>query len=180
MINVVVGSESKQKNGAVREACNQLNINAVVNGFKANSGQNEQPVGFREIYEGARNRVLDVARTTQRLYIEGQYPQQNPVWIGIESGIIHDGIFTLSLDIAVIVVLLPDHREIVATSQGIELPREFVIEALKRGFRRTTIASVISEKLLCDKNDPHSFLTNGMTSRQQLLTEALVSALKQI
>jgi non-canonical (house-cleaning) NTP pyrophosphatase len=175
-MNIVVGSESEHKLQAVREACEALGIRGKIFGVKTSSGVNEQPSSLAEIYHGARQRGHIVYNNRQTFC-----DPKDTISIGIESGIIDVGMLRLSFDIAMIAVILPD-REIVTTSQGIVFPKEFVEAALMKseGFVTTTVGSIISEKLGGDPTDPHSTLTKGKITRKQLLTEALISALKQL
>jgi non-canonical (house-cleaning) NTP pyrophosphatase len=165
-MKITLGSMSTHKLNAVRQACQELGLDAVVLGVKTQSGQNEQPVGFDETFGGALNRATSAM-------------SQNPdsIAIGIESGIFHFGV---TLDIAVIVVLTPDDRRIVTTSEGIEFPEEFVRIAEERGFETTTVGSVITERLGGDPTDPHSVLTKGKVTRTKTLVDALKTALHQL
>ena len=101
-MNIVVGSTSVHKLEALREACKQLGwCDVEVVGVKATSGVNEHPYGFQETYVGALNRACDAKKQTA-----------GDVYIGIESGVICvDGTKSVFIDLAVIVVLLPDGRQ---------------------------------------------------------------------
>jgi len=170
-INIALGSTSQHKIEAVKQACQQLGLMASVVGVKAASGQNEQPVGLNETYQGALSRAQG-AKT------------QNPeaIAIGIESGIFitENKENPLTIDFAVIVVLTPDNRCIVATTPGVVFPEDCVAIAKERGFATATTGSVIAEKLGGDPTDPHSTLTNGVVSRTQTLVAGLIIALSQI
>ena len=169
-MNIILGSTSVHKLTAVREACENLGIQAFVHGVKTSSGQNEQPVGFAETFEGALTR----AKSAQT-----QCP--NIVAIGIESGVFH---FVsnrpITMDIAIIVILTKDGRQIIMSSSGIEFPEECVKIAEDRGFKTTTVGSVIAERFGGDPTDPYSILTNGKVTRLAVLMEALMLAIKQI
>lgn len=170
-IKIVLGSTSQHKIEAVEQACQQLGLIASVVGVKAASGQNEQPVGLSETFEGALSRAQGAKA-------------QNPdaVAIGIEGGIFrtNNEQLPLTIDLAVIVVLTPDNRRIVATTPGVVFPEDCVAIAKERGFATTTAGSVIAEKLGGDPTDPHSTLTKGAVSRAQTLVAGLVVALSQI
>lgn len=171
-IRVVLGSTSPHKLNAVRNACERLGIRASVSGVETSSGQNEQPVGFEETFNGALIRTLSA-----------RVQDTGAVSIGIESGIFRlrfDGRSFVFIDAAVIVLITSNNRQIVTTSAGIVFPEEFVEVAEMRGFESTTVGSVIAEKLGGDPADPHSTLTNGRVSRKMILTDALVVALGQI
>lgn len=169
-INVVVGSISSHKLDAVRKACERLGMKASVSGVKTSSGQNEQPIGFEKTFAGALTRAESARKQ-----------DADAVAVGIESGIfVFSGAETFFVDTAVIVVITLDNRQIVTTSAGIVLPKECVKIAESRGFKLTTVGSVIAEKFGGDPADPHSILTNGKVSRTMILTDPLVTALGQI
>lgn len=169
-INIVLGSTSAYKLNAVRKACERLGMNASVSGVETSSGQNAQPFGFEETFRGARARAI-YARTQNA----------DAIAVGIESGIFR---FCRQkgtpFDIAVIVLLTLDNRQIVTTSAGIEFPEECVKIAESRGFELTTVGSIIAEKFGGDPADPHSMLTKGRVSREMILTDAIVMAIGQI
>lgn len=171
-IKVVLGSTNAYKLDAVRKACERLGMKASVSGVKTSSGQNAQPVGFEETFNGALTR----ARLAMR--------DVDMIPIGIENGIFRfNGEIPISIDLAIIVLItsgMSDVRRIVTTSAGIVFPEDCVEIAESRGFESTTVGSVIAEKFGGDPADPHSILTNGKVSRAMILTDALVAALGQI
>lgn len=168
-MNITLGSTSTHKLDAVRQTCQKLGLRAVVSGAKTSSGQNDQPIGFDETFGGALTRATSAK-------------SQNPdsIAIGIESGIFRFGATPTTLDIAVIVVLTSDGRQIVTTSEGIQFPEECVQIAEERGFKTTTVGSIITEQLGGDPTDPHSVLTKGKVTRTMTLIGALVTALQQL
>ncbi len=165
-MNITLGSTSTHKLDAVHQACQKLGLGAVVSGVKTSSGQNEQPVGFDETFGGALTRASSAKSQTP-----------DSIAVGIESGIFRFGV---TLDIAVIVVLTPDGQQIVTTSEGIQFPEECVRLAEERGFKTTTVGSVITEQLGGDPTDPHSVLTKGKVTRTMTLVDALTTALQQL
>ena len=168
-MHLVLGSTSSHKLDAVRQACHSLGLQVTIEGIKAASGQNEQPVGFKETFAGALTRAQAArSRDTQA------------VAIGIESGIFHIPRSTITLDIAVIVLLTLDGLQIVTTTNGVQFPKECVKIAKKRGFNKTTVGAVIAEKFGGDPNDPHATITQGKVTRTGTLIPALVSALEQL
>jgi len=52
--------------------------------------------------------------------------------------------------------------------------------AEKRGFKTTTVGSIITEQLGGDPTDPHSTLTSGKISRTMTLIDAVATALQQV
>lgn len=169
-IKVVLGSTNAYKLDAVRKACEILGMKASVSGVKTSSGQNEQPVGFEKTFAGALTRAKS-ARTQNA----------DAIAVGIESGIfVFDGGKPFFIDVAVIVVITLDNRQIITTSAGTAFPEDCVKIAESRGFESITVGSVIAEKFGGDSADPHSILTNGRVSRVMILTDALVTAFGQI
>lgn len=171
-INIVIGSTSFHKLDAVWKACERLGVTASVSvsGVKTSSGQNEQPVGFEETFNGALNRAKSASLTTS-----------DAIAVGVESGIFRfDEGTSVSIDIAVIVLITPGNRQIVTTSAGIVFPEDCVKIAESRGFESTTVGSVIAEKFGGNPADPHSTLTGGRVSRTMILTDAIVLALSKI
>jgi non-canonical (house-cleaning) NTP pyrophosphatase len=165
-MEIILGSTSVHKLNAVHQACKELGLTATVSGVKTLSGQNEQPVGFNEIFNGALARA-----------ISAQSQKLGNFFIGIESGIISFGI---TLDIAIIVILTCDGRQIISTSHGLQFPEKYVEIAKERGYKKTTVGSIITEQLGGDPTDPHSILTNGKVTRTMTLVDALVIALRQL
>lgn len=170
-LHIKLGTTSKQKIKAVEEACCRLGIRPIISCKEVASGQNEQPFGFNETYAGA------FARAYQALEITGVAD----IAIGIESGVFALGEdFPLYLDLAVVVVLTTNERQITTTSTGVQFPTEYVDEAYELGFETTTVGSIITKHLGGDKTDPHSVLTDEKVTRTMTLVDALVTALRQI
>ncbi|MEI6042490.1 MAG: DUF84 family protein [bacterium] len=170
IIRVSLGSTSSQKLAAVVQAFEALDIEATITGVYASSEQNDQPVGHDETFKGALNRAL-----------RAQARDPGSMAIGIESGIIRfKAKKPTTQDVAVIVILTTEGRQIIKTSEGFEFPEDCVEIAKKRGFEATTVGSVIAEKFGGDPADPHFTLSDEKTSRTTIITKALVEALKEI
>lgn len=127
-----------------------------------------QPVGFDEMEEGARlrSRAVLAANPPGLFYA-----------VGIESGIeLRDDQWH---DYAVISVR-SDVIEIIGRTDSILFPTDCVEIARERGFKTTTVGSVIAEKYGCDPKDPHSYLTKGSHSRESFIRRALMDILKRL
>lgn len=169
-MNIILGSTSKHKLEALKKACELLKLEANISGIKTESGQNEQPVGFEETFQGALTRAQ-----------AAQTHAPTNFAVGIESGIFNFNVDKpTTLDIATIIILTPDGKRIVASSMGVQFPEEFVKIAEQRGFTKNTVGSVIAAKLGGDATDPHSTLTHGKITRSATLVGALVTALSQL
>ncbi len=165
-LQIVVGSTSKHKIGAVEDACRRLGIEADVIGCKTSSGVNEQPVGFAETARGAANRAMAASAE-----------DPGSVCIGIESGIEASG--AAVIDFAMITVL---YRGVpyFSTSPGVQFPHPCYVTAKKRGFDKHTVGSVVAEQLGGDGTDPHATLTGGRLTRHETLVQGLCVAFVQM
>ncbi len=63
---------------------------------------------------------------------------------------------------------------------GIQIPEQCIRVAEERGFKTTTVGSVIAEQLGGDPRDPHSALTESKVTRTLTLIDALTTALQQL
>lgn len=165
-----LGSSSSIKLNALSQVCANLDLKVDIKAFETESGQNEQPVGLNETYNGALNRAHSAL---------SQYSEASAA-IGIENGIFYLGENLPILDFACIAILTPDGKHFITTTPAVEFPKEYVEEANKRNFTTTTVGSVIAEKLGGNSTDPHSTLTRGRISRLETLIAGLTIAIKQI
>lgn len=145
----------------VVEACDR---DANIHIFGGGSDGPEQPEGYEETLQCARNRARKGKQRLPRCYA-----------IGIENGIRwnHDH----SEDWAIGVLIDPRGIERIEESIPVTVPTAYVEEARKRGFKTTTVGKVMSEILKTSPTDPHSFLTNGRLSRQMILEDMLTRLL---
>lgn len=162
---VIVGSLSELKRDAVQDALNFLDIKAEVVTKMTGSGQNAQPYGARDTYEGARIRA----------YANCEDGADDYVWsVGIESGIMPLGLPEHRFDITFVVVRAGGGRVEVATSAGILVPPDFIEEAQQRGSSTTTIGDVVHERTgWSPANDAHAGLTLGRVNRREIIAQAV-------
>jgi non-canonical (house-cleaning) NTP pyrophosphatase len=168
-MKIVLGSTNEHKLYAVRETCALSGLYAQMYGIPASSGVSAQPLGFEETHSGAMARAL-VARSEHGCDLA----------IGIESGVFRFALSPVTLDIAVIVLITGENKIIVTSSNGIQFPEDCVEEAYRRGFKTTTVGSVIAERHGGDPTDPQLTLTNGKISRISTLVDALKIAFEQL
>jgi non-canonical (house-cleaning) NTP pyrophosphatase len=169
-MRIVLGSISTQKLDALSIACERMGLKAELRGVNSPSGQNAQPVGFEETCAGAVTRAL-----------QAHTGHDGSVAIGIESGIFrYNGVTPVTVDLAVVVVIAPDGRQIVTTSTGVQLPEACVIAAQQRGFAATTVGAMVRELYGGNKADPHTTVTKSAISRKETLIVAIMAALKQL
>ena len=164
-IGVVCGSESDTKLSASCGALRILEIKFFIDRLSVPSQVNEQPVGLSEMVTGAKNRAIGAQN-----HCSGSFG------LGIENGIEFSERDEQEIvhDFAVVVLITPAGEEYITETMRIRFPLDLTLIAKQRGFKTTTVGSVIAEKYGCNPANPHSFLTNGLFSREQLLRDAVV------
>ena len=167
MQKVALGSTNRFKMDAVKEGFLKAGLEVEVIGCEVDSGQNAQPVGFSEMLAGARERAFGAQRF---------YP--DCITVGIESGLLRAS--SVTIDLAVIVVIARTRTLFVSTSPGIQLLETFVDVAAEQGFGTTTAGAVIAEKLGGAPGDPHSILTQGRVTRFSTLVQGVETAALQM
>ncbi len=169
---VIVGSQSGLKRDAVKHALNLLDIKAEVVTKMTGSGQNAQPYGARDTYEGARIRA----------YANCEDGADDYVWsVGIESGIMPFGLPEHRFEIAFVVVRTGGGRVEVATSAGILVPPDFIEEAQQRGLSSTTIGDVVHERTgWSPADDAHAGITLGRINRLDIIAQAVTVAFAKL
>jgi non-canonical (house-cleaning) NTP pyrophosphatase len=142
-------------------------------------------MGLAEITAGALARMWN---------IHGSFSRDTDVVVGIENGIVHVKCerefcndHEYYLDLAVVVVMKPNGNLIITTSSAVQVPPAFVFDAERRGFNKWTVGRLIAQRAKRaspsppgDPTDPHSIMTGGKVSRTMLLTDALVTAFRQL
>lgn len=171
-MSIRIGSDSALKIKAVKLALEALGYSGPINGEKVPSVVNEQPMGPEETYRGALHRANAAFDTLQ------QRESEVSGWaVGIESGVIQFG--EVYLDLAVVVVLGTNGERACASSEGIEFSEDAVQVAQRHGFGETTVGSVVANIAGCDPDNPHSLLTKGRLSRENILANAVRAAFLQ-
>lgn len=174
-MDVFVGSSSRHKVTAVEEVCTDLfQSEPNIQGLKATSDINEQPVGHEETLRGAKNRIQSIktmigtTRYDLLVAFEG----------GIFSVLVDDE--ELWFDIGWTVVEDADGNQAISHSAGIRYPTIDVKEAQRRGFETTTVGAVMSEHLQVDPTNPQSALTSQIMQRSDLSSQSLKLAIGQL
>ena len=208
-VRVAVGSTSAIKIEAVRAALDDVFPHASVHGVPGlASGVAEQPVGLVETRRGAENRlagavdwILQTRPTPQSRRSRsaddeaaGAIPLLEFA-VGIENGIMEipsadateDGSSeSFWADFAVVTVQdVQSGQRSLALSSTVAVPTEYVEEAKRLGFERTTVGSLIAasgagEGAIVSAVDPHLALTGRLVGRHRLLREAVRVAFGQM
>ena len=168
-MHVVLASQSKIKEQAVRQAFNNVSGFKLTT-IKAPSGVNEQPIGH-ETMRGARNRIE---------FIKDAEPDAD-IYISIENGLFYEHIDYI--DYAVVTVETKDGHIHTTKSEGVLFPKHYVLQTRDsaEGFRNKTVGETMKKAgIVKDNADPHSCLTDQKKSRVQLLNQAVCTATRKL
>ena len=174
-MKIAVGSTSVHKTGAVEAACREIfDEELQVRGFKAASNINEQPMGMDETLLGAENRLKHLVQLAGEIAYD--------LYVAMEGGMfqIQTSEGLRYMDCGIVIAQDADLRRAIANCAGIELPIAAVAEASERGFRSTTVGSILAEKIGIDGTDVHEALTDTLLDRKSVLAQALRGALGQL
>ncbi len=188
--SVVVASASEIKINAVREALVKLFPGRAftIEGVKAVSEINEQPVGSRETFQGAYNRLRNALRLKNEQLEDGlTKPNSSHVYVAVENGIVKPNREEpYWWDQAVAGVVLPGMTIALTRSHpkyDVNLPDEAVFAAQSKpeGFKENTVGKEVANMFetagkKIDHQDPHSALTNGKVTRMMQMVDAIRGA----
>lgn len=158
---IILGSRNMLKRQALALACEDAGTEAMIETIEAQSRVSSQPVGWDETWRGARNRALQARDASPSAY-----------GIGIENGIRKNAAGSWE-DFALGTLIDPHGNMLLSESSAVLLPEGAVALAQARGFTHTTVGSILAELHGCHPQDPHSWLTDGKTSRLNLLRDML-------
>jgi inosine/xanthosine triphosphatase len=160
---VAVGSLNPVKVNAVKTVFKML-CEAEIISTSVPSGVPPQPIGLKEIIEGALNRALGAREKTSADY-----------GVGIEAGAIITAVEPLELQAAIIVD--SEDKVSIGLSQVFPLPRRW-LGMIKKGVELGTIASEATKrKNIGKKLGLIGYLTHGLITRTDLTRNALIMAL---
>jgi len=84
------------------------------------------------------------------------------------------------IDLAWVIVSDRHEQQWVSTSGGVPCSVKHVEAAKDNGYSKTTVADMMAKDVKnLNTKDPHSYITEGLVSREDLLYEALLSAIGQ-
>lgn len=161
-MRIVVGSKSEHKLGAVSEAVRRMNYapflkeGVYIEGVDVPSGVNNQPIGLKETFIGARARAYRALRKTDDLAI------------GIESGILEINNWDRYVDISVIFALDNNGWSRISMGSGIEFDEKYVLESYKTKYEHSA-GSFIAGEHGGDSTNATAILTKQKISRMDTL-----------
>lgn len=162
---VLIASKSQIKLEAARTALNEFTLFTEPMGYEMCSYVPNQPIGLEEIRNGAQNRANGLLRMRKNKHI-----------ISVENGIIE--LQEANVDLAVVIVIDELGRQVTLTSEPVTIPREYWDEYQKSCNQEVTFGAFLATKVGSNPTDPHSWLTNGVQSRQSLLEKAIIDAIR--
>lgn len=163
-MKIVVGSESRFKIDAVREAAASLGLaGAEIVGCKTDSGVPEQPYGRLQTLAGAKERARQALEKFPGAYA-----------VGIENGLVPHGNWTG--DLAYVAVITPDGRHYTRQSIAVAVPDDLVQASLASG-QTVTAGKLEAKRSGCDHADPHVVWSKGQANRKDILFNAVVEVL---
>ncbi|HVW66297.1 MAG TPA: inosine/xanthosine triphosphatase [Candidatus Peribacteraceae bacterium] len=174
-MRVFVASTSKHKIAGAKQACDEIFPgNHDIEGRKASSDINEQPVGHEETLQGALNRIKNLktvigdTRFDLLIAFEGGMFQVNAngeeKWVDMGWTVAEDA----------------TGRQAYSMGTGVEYPTEDVHIARELGFDKYTVGSVMAKRAGIDGTDPQEYLTGNLLRRRDVLAQATTAAVGQL
>ncbi len=166
-MRVRVGSENPVKVRGVRRAFLRFfpDREVEVEGTEVESGVSDQPVGWREVVRGARNRARGA-------WEEGCYA------VGLEAGLVEVG--EMHVDLHVAVLRDPEGREAVGTSPGFQLPEEVRRRALEGEEVGEAFSELAGVSEVGRRSGAVGVLSSGLVLREDLCELATLMALTSL
>eukprot|EP01059_Diplonema_ambulator_P002368 TRINITY_DN12020_c0_g1_i1.p1 TRINITY_DN12020_c0_g1~~TRINITY_DN12020_c0_g1_i1.p1 ORF type:complete len:174 (+),score=29.46 TRINITY_DN12020_c0_g1_i1:66-587(+) len=167
MVRVVVGSQSTIKTGAVRAAFEKAFKEVDVECVAAESGVRDQPVGMDETRRGAANRLANAM---------GQMDGAD-YYVAMENGIVEMGECGW-YDLAWVVVHCTASNETCGVpTTGLPFPLKYVQQSEAAGYAKTVGSLMRADGWTSSSTDPHASLTQGLLTREDILTQGVAAAL---
>ncbi len=163
-MKIAIGTTSKLKIEALKDALDKLGLKAEIASIKTDSGVSNQPFGFDEIIIGARNRTDKSLKETSA-----------DIGVGIENGLveIEDNYF----DVAGVFVVSKTGENSTAFSAAILMP-DWIIREIKEN--KTEVGEITKKLSGDEEKDGFKYFTNGAITRREALSQALVFAFAKI
>lgn len=163
-MKIAIGTTSGLKVRALKDALEKLNVEVEVLSIKTNSGIADQPFGYEEIIKGATTRAES---SLNKLGAD--------IGVGVENGLVEIG--KNYFDVACVVIKSKGRDESIAFSPAILMP-EWIIKKIKE---ENTEVGEITRALSGDtEKDGFKYFTNGLITREEALSQALIFAFAKI
>ena len=165
MVKVAVGSTNLIKINAVRNVFSKYFQCVEVFGKNVDSNVSEQPLGYQEILEGARNRAKKA--------LEGEN-----FGVGIEAGLIDFA--NRTFDVQICVIIKNDGKESIGIGPGFEIPKHIAENAKMRVELSKLMEKLTGIKDIGKNVGAIGYLTKSVMERTELTEIAVLMALVPI
>lgn len=171
-MNILMAGKSAVKAKGIKLAFSKLFPEEVVTVTESTAPSlvNEQPIGYEEGRQGARNRLNAADNYAEEHNINYAYI------VAVESYLTLGSSNLLNKDCAVILVcdVCGNITEITTESLEFTIPEGL---SLDYNPQTNTLGKVLSEVLGFDDKDPHLYFTNGEKSRSEFIAEAIINSM---
>lgn len=168
MTKVIVGSKNPVKIESVKEGFSNFFKDVEVIGVEVDSGVPDQP-NNDEIYEGAKNRALELKRINDEQDLNGDF------FVGIEGGITE--IHSKWCNFAVTYIMDNKKRIGFGSSPHFELPGTVTDELLNGGELGPVMDKLTGDFNIKQKGGAIGFFTKNVFSRKDFCVFGVITAL---
>lgn len=170
-MRVVLTSESPIKLVATERGLAEILVQEVsVIGKNPHLPHDEQLLGMAEI----------IFATVDRMRAVKESERDASLYVSIVSGLKQS--YHQFVDVGVVLIMDRDGNSVVSKSAGLALPLFAIQKAMVRGFKKFTVGKILGEEMASHTydTDPHSLITQGKQGRADLLSSAVVKALRHL
>lgn len=165
---VFVGTTSAIKLSGVQQAINEIGLELNVEGIKVESGIADQPIGFEQTLQGAKNRLQNL----KDALIDKEYEYI----VAVEAGIVElspENHFDMNI------CLIENKKGVrkYTFSTGFHVQEQLYKEIIEKNLE---LGPYFQEKYGVTEKDPFVYVTNKAVNRSQVITQAVKVALSRL
>lgn len=165
-MKIAIGTTSKLKIRAVEAALQKMKVSAEIIPQQTESKVSDQPFGFEEVLEGAKNRAKDSLDSTKA-----------DMGIGIENGIVYQGSINGWFDLPCVAIVTSSGQLAYSFGATDKIP-DWMIDRIKK--EKTELGFIIQELSGASEKDPIAFFSDNLMRREDIIAEAVACALFEI
>ena len=166
-MKIAIGTTSELKIRACKEALSKLGIESELLAVKAQSVVPDQPFGFEQITQGAKNRAVEALKLTENADFS----------IGIENGLAKVDEIGQWFDIPCVCIVTKEGDESYSFGSAYFVP-DWMIDKIKE--ENTELGFIIQELDGEAEKDPIGYFSSGKFKREEILTQAIICALVKV
>lgn len=163
-MKIALGTTSELKIRALESALQKVDLHSDIIPIKTDSGVSDQPFGYEEMIEGAKNRVSGIKTDLDA-----------DLYVSIESGLVL--INNMYFDIACVYCKSREGQESLSFSSGYFVP-DWMIDEIKE--KNTELGFIIKKLSGDNEKDPINFFSDKIIKREELISQAITIALVKI